>query len=269
MNCTQCHGSGRRTRGTGYSRLRVTESTRIDGYPLAPCPSLDAQFSIRFLKPRYRVAMTLRTTLIAFLGILSVTAPVAIVAMPPASSWEIGPNIRGKNYSVGMPSQPEVLRGGGVSFEFPRANGEVDALTAAVGSLSGVTEITLRYRIDAARGTRFVSAETPDQTATVSFYFQRSGDNWSARGRYASYRWYVPVHAVVPLAPGERTVTVRLDEPWTNVNGVANSQDRRGFENALESAARLGISFGTASARSHGVYATGPARFTVLSVEMR
>lgn len=213
--------------------------------------------------------MNLRTTLFACLAAVSATPPVAIAAMPSASSWEIGPNIRGKNYSVGMPGQPDAVRGGGVSFEFPRTNGEVDALTTGTGSLSGVREITVRYRIDAARGTRFVSAETPDQTATVSLYFQRRGDNWSGGGRYASYRWYVPAHAVIPLVPGERTVTVRLDETWTNVFGIPNTQDPRGFEGARENAGRLGISFGTASARSHGVYATGPARFTVLSVEMR
>jgi hypothetical protein len=213
--------------------------------------------------------MNLRTPLFASLGILAVTASVAMAATPPASSWEIGPNIRGKNYSVGMPRQPDAVRDGGVSFEFPGPDGEVDALTTSVGSLWGVSEITVRYRIDAARGTRFVSAETPDQAAAVSFYFQRGGDTWSARGRYASYRWYVPGHAVIPLTPGERTVTVRLDEPWTNVNGIPNTQDPRGFQSALENSAQLGIAFGTASARSHGVYATGPARFTLLSLEMR
>jgi len=212
--------------------------------------------------------MSLKSVL-ACLAAISVTVPIAAAAMPPADSWEIGPNIRGRNYSVGMPSQPTQLPGGGLSFEFPRANGEVDALTTGIRPLSQVREITIRYRIDATRGTRFISAETPEQTATISFYLQRSGDNWSARGRYASYRWYVPQHAVIPLAPGERSITVRLDETWTNVNGVPNTRDPQGFVTALANTARFGIAFGTAGARSHGVYATGPARFTLLSVGMR
>lgn len=194
---------------------------------------------------------------------------MGIEAMPPAQAWEIGPNIRGRNYSVGMPSQPNPASNGSVSFEFPRNGGEVDAMTTAVRPLAGAREVTMRYRVDAPRTTRFVSAETPDQTATVSLYLQQAGDNWTARGRYASYRWYVPTSAVVPLSPGEHTVTVRFDEVWTNVNGVPNTQDPEGFASALDRTGRLGVAFGTSSARSHGVYATGPARFTLLALDIR
>jgi hypothetical protein len=200
---------------------------------------------------------------------LAVTlAPVALAAMPPASAWEIGPQIRGRNYSVGMPATPEPGREGGLSFEFPQ-RGEVDALTASVGPLTGAREVTLRYRIEAARGARFVSTETPDQTATISLYFQRQGDNWTARGRYASYRWYVPARAVIPLTPGTHDIRVRFDETWTNVNGLPNSQDPEGFISALRETGKIGIAFGTSSARSHGVHATGPARFTLLALDFR
>jgi len=195
--------------------------------------------------------------------------PVAVAAMPPAQAWEIGPSIRGHNYSVGMPAQPIAARGGGVAFDFPVAGrGQIDAMITNVGPLAGARQITMRYRIDAARGTRFVADETPDQPATVSLYFQRRGDNWTARGRYGSYRWYVPGRAVIPLEPGVHTVTVRFDEPWGNVNGVVNSQDPAGYRAALEDTARLGIAFGSSGLRSHGVYATGPARFTLLALDI-
>ena len=111
--------------------------------------------------------------------------------------------------------------------------------------------------------------ETPDQPATVSLYFQRGGDDWSARGRMASYRWYAPPAAVIPLTPGERTVTVRLDAGWTNVNGKPVSDDPQGFAAARAETAMLGVAFGSASRRSHGVYVTGRATFTLLAVEVR
>ena len=207
--------------------------------------------------------------LAALIAAFSSAIPVSAIAMPPAQAWEIGPTIRGRNYSEGMPRLPDAARDGGVEFEFPRNGGEVDALVTAIRPLSGAREVSLRFRIDAAPNTRFIAAETPEQTATVSVYFQQAGDNWSGRGRYGSYRWYAPTQAVVPLTPGVHTINVRLDEPWTNVNGVANSRDPEGFAAALANSARFGVAFGTSGRRSHGVYATGPARFTLLSFDIR
>lgn len=201
----------------------------------------------------------------AALGGLAVST--CLYAMPSAEAWEIGPQIRGRNYSIGMPAKPSFTRNGEPTFEFPQ-RGEVDALTTAVGPLAGARQITFRYRVEAARGAQLVSSETLGQTPTVSLYFQQEGDNWSARGRYASYRWYVPGRAVIPLTPGEHSVTVRFADTWTNVNGVPNTQDPQGFAAALENTGRIGIAFGTSSARSHGVYATGAARFTLLGLDI-
>lgn len=197
--------------------------------------------------------------------------PLAVeAAVPPADQWDIGPLVWGRNYSVGMPAHPQAAPGGAVRFAFPRAgSGQVDAMTTAIGPLDQARSVTIRYRVDAAPGTRFVADETPDVPATVSLYFQRAGDTWTARGRYASYRWYAPGEAVIPLVPGERTVTVRLDAPWTNVNGKPVSEDPRGFAAARAGAATLGLAFGSLTRRSHGVYATGRASFTLLGLEVR
>ena len=47
------------------------------------------------------------------------TASVPVLAeVPPARAWEIGPIIKGRNYSVGMPLQPEDTRDG-ISFDIP------------------------------------------------------------------------------------------------------------------------------------------------------
>lgn len=154
-------------------------------------------------------------------------------------------------------------------MDFPVAGrGQVDALTTAVGPLAAARQITMRYRIDAAPGTRFIADESPNEPATVSLYFQRRGDNWSARGRYASYRWYVPGRAVIPLTPGVHTIRVGFDEVWTNVYGQPNTQAPGDYAAALTDAARLGVAFGSAGLRSHGVYATGPARFTLISLDV-
>jgi hypothetical protein len=213
--------------------------------------------------------MTPKSAFLAAAVAAALAAPIALAAMPPAAAWEIGPQVRGRNYSVGMPARPSPGPGGSLVMDFPVAGrGQDDALTTAVGALAGARKITLRYRIDAARGTRFVADETPDQPATVSLYFQQAGDTWTARGRYASYRWYVPDRAVIPLTPGEHTVTVAFDEVWTNVMGQPNSADPRGYAAALEDTTRIAIAFGSPSRRSHGVYATGPARFTLLALDI-
>ena len=205
----------------------------------------------------------------AAVALLATALPVPLIAMPAAAAWEIGPWVRGRNYSVGMPARPDPAPGGGLTMTFPIAGrGQVDALTTAVGPLAGARRITIRYRIDAARGTRFVADETPGDAATVSLYFQRAGDTWSSKGRYGSYRWYSPWNAVVPLRPGTHTITVGLGETWTNVNGQTNSNDPRGYAAALEDTARIGLAFGSLARRSHGVYATGPARFTLLAFDI-
>lgn len=189
--------------------------------------------------------------------------------MPPADAWEIGPWVRGRNYSVGMPARPSPGPGGSLHMNFPIAGaGQVDALTTDTPPLAGARRITFRYRVAAARGTRFVADEMPHEPATVSLYFQQAGDRWSGRGRFASYRWYSPARAVMPITPGEHRVTVALDEVWTNVQGQPNGQAPEGYADALRNTARIGLAFGSPSRRSHGVYATGPARFTLLSFDV-
>jgi hypothetical protein len=199
---------------------------------------------------------------------LAALGSAALAAVPPASAWEIGPIIRGKNYSVGMPLQPAPTRTGWF-FDFPypsRDAGHVHYVTFDPGSLAGKSRLVVRYRIDAARGTRFVSQETPDQTATVSLFFQRRGDNWSAKGRYADYRWYAPPNTVRPLAPGVHEIAISLDDPqWGSVWSQTAAGDPHAFQASLANASRLGLVFGTRSARGHGVFATGPARFELLS----
>lgn len=206
------------------------------------------------------------------IGTLATIGSVAVAATPPASEWDIGPVIRGTNYSQGMPRQPRPLRSGW-SFDFPYADaraGHVHYVTFDPGSLEGASRIVVRYRVDAARNVRFVPQENPAETATVSLVFQRGGDNWSARGRYEFYRWYSPYATVQPIGPGEYEMSVSLSDPgWISVLGRSPATNPRAFAAALENAERVGLVFGWGGGRGHGVYATGPARFTLLSFDIR
>ena len=184
----------------------------------------------------------------------------------PARDWDIGPFIRGRNYSVGMPAHP-TASGRGWFFDFPgprRRDGHVHYVTRQTGPLDMARGIRMRYRIDARRGARFVPQEHPDQPATLSLYFQQAGDDWSGRGDGRFARWYSPRRRQFPLTPGEHEITVMFDENWLSVMGSDRASLPREFARALANAGRVGITFGSRRARGHGVFATAPARFTLL-----
>ena len=190
--------------------------------------------------------------------------------MPPADAWEIGPVIRGKNYSVNMPATLRPTRDG-ASFEFPgptAREGHVHYVTLPVRSLDGARSVTIRYRIDAPHGPRSIPQEQPEENATLSMYFQRHGDSWNGKGRYQHYRWFAPAGTLHRLRPGTHEKTIPLDGRWTNVQGQTAAANREMFADALREAGRIGFTFGSSSRRGHGVYATQPARFTLLDFEI-
>ena len=198
----------------------------------------------------------------------AVTGAAAVMAQP-ASGWEIGPDIRGKNYSVNMPATLRESREG-AQFDFPypdRRAGHVHYVTRRTGSLEGARSMTIRYRIDAAPGTRIVPQQHPDRAATLSMFLQQRGDNWTARGPYESYRWYSK--ALFPVSPGTHEVTVDLKDDWKAVGSTTSDGNPAAFRRSLADADRVGFTFGSAGGRGHGVYATAPARFTLLDFEIR
>ena len=193
------------------------------------------------------------------------TAPAEAREPAAASEWIIGPVIKGRNYSKNMPLHPTRTRQGwSVAFPDPRQPGEIHYVTRRVGSLADARRIVARYRIDAAPGTRFVPQEYPDKTATVGLYFQRRGDNWQAKGPFDFFRWYAPASTVKALKPGVYEMSVDLDGDWGSVYGKKAAQYPAMFERALADVDNVGLTFGSDGGRGHGVYATGPARFTLL-----
>ena len=204
-----------------------------------------------------------------FLATVAAVGAASITALEDAANWEIGPDVRGVNYSVGMPLKPTRERKQGWSFAFPfpsREAGHVHAVTYNSGPLINASKLMMRYRIDAARGVRFAPQESPSEPATISLYFQRRGDNWSAKRKYEFYRWYIPEYAVRKISPGEHEMVVDLSDPnWISVLGKPAGTNLTYFREALAETSQIGIAFGGPSGRAHGVYSTGQARFTLLA----
>src|SRR5687768_11245593 len=102
-----------------------------------------------------------------------------------ARSWQIGPIIGNKNYSVNMPLNPLPHPNGGWYFDIPHSNaeaGHVHYVTFKHGSLSTKTRIVMRYRVEMAEGVRLVPTKEPATTglqSMLTLYFQRRDDDWS------------------------------------------------------------------------------------------
>lgn len=205
-----------------------------------------------------------------FPAILMAVAPASVPAMAQyaanpadASAWAI-------EYSPGMPPAPTQGRRGWF-FEFPYPSvgaGHAHYVTFNHGPLTGKSRIVMRYRVDAGRGVRFVPRENPAIPATISLYFQRRGDRWTGRGKYDAYRWFAPNPTVMNLTPGEHVMTVSLRDNWGSVSGVSAAANPFGFQGAIADADRVGFLLGSHAGRGHGVYATGPARLTVISFQV-
>ena len=212
-----------------------------------------------------KILLALAVGATSFTGTAIMPTAVATAADPSAQDWSVGPVIRGRNYSVGM--APDLRPGrNGPSFDFPypsRAAGHVHAVTMPVGSLAGAKRITLTYRIDAAPGVRFYGQENGGP-GWLSLFIQQRGDNWTAKGRYQTYRWYSPDERIETLRPGLHTVSIALDEEWNAVVAWKRSANPAAFEAALANAGSVGFVFGSTSGLGHGVYATGPAKFTIV-----
>lgn len=214
----------------------------------------------------------MRNYLLSGLIVTLIGSAAAMAAVQSSGDWQIGPWIRAKNYSQGMPLTPEPTDSGwSFNFPYPDARaGHVHYVTFDHGSLAGKSKIVVRYRVEGARGVRFFPQEHPQLPATFSAYFQRRGDNWSAKRGYEFYRWYAPVQSMREIKPGEYEYSVSLNDPnWMSVLGKMAEVNPAEFRYAKADAGRVGLVFGSTYARGHGVFATAPAKFTLLKFEIQ
>lgn len=178
-------------------------------------------------------------------------------------AWVIGPIVRGRNYSRGVPLHPAPRRGGGFQIDLPQAPGSVHAVTFRHGSLAGKRRIVMRYRVEAARGASLLAASDGRSPSMITLYFQRSGDNWSGRGRFEAYRWYATFATQTPLTPGDHVMVAPLDGAWTAVETSRAGTNPVAFRQALAAADQVGFVLGGGDGFGHGIFATGPARLIV------
>ncbi|HEY0326815.1 MAG TPA: hypothetical protein VGC46_12680 [Allosphingosinicella sp.] len=212
--------------------------------------------------------MLFRAAALSALALLAIPAgsagaSAASAFTQDAGAWTIGPIIRGRNYSQGMPLHPTPRRGGGFVIDLPQAPGSVHYVTFRHGSLAGKRRIVMRYRIEAAPGVRIVPRTNPAQASMITPFFQRAGDTWTARGAYETYRWYGTFATQSPLRPGTFELVAPLDGNWTSIQTSSAQGNPEAYRAALANADQVGFVLGGGDGYGHGVYATGPARLIV------
>lgn len=200
--------------------------------------------------------------LVAYGERLDASGAAAASGLNPRT-WVIGPIIRGRNYSEGMPLHPAPRRNGGFQIDLPRAPGSIHYVTFRHGSLAGKSRIVMRYRVEADPGVRILAASDRRSPSIITLYFQRGGDNWSGRGRFEAYRWYATFASQSPIAPGRHEIVAPLDGNWTAVETSSARDDPAAFRSAAANADQVGFVLGGGDGYGHGVYATGRARLIV------
>jgi hypothetical protein len=207
--------------------------------------------------------MLLRAVTATFVLLAACSEASAASSHSDPGAWTIGPIIKGRNYSQGMPLHPSPTRRGGWQIDIPRAPGSVHYVTFRHGSLAGKRRIVMRYRIEADPGVRIVPSTVPSSPSMITLYFQRGGDNWSARGRFETYRWYASFATQSPITPGEHVLVAPLNGNWTAVQNSTARTSPAAFRDALAGADQVGFVLGGGDGLGHGVSATGRARLIV------
>ena len=167
--------------------------------------------------------------------------------------WLIGPFVNGKNHSTNMPLRPKMTpTGWSIAIT---SDSKVDAVLTDCNGISGT--IRAKYRIIGSA----VPFEAPDSPPLISLYFQRKGDDWTAKGDKQYYRWYSGQIAAFTEGDGELVIPLTPDL-WGSVFGGNGAANQERFAEAMKEAHRVGIVFGWSAGRSHGV--TGNAVFELL-----
>lgn len=188
--------------------------------------------------------------------------PAPATAMMTATDWEIGPIIKGQNYSSKMPLHPtQTAEGFEINFPYPTADaGHVHYVTRPTGSLANKTRVVIKYRIDGPADLDVSPTKSPEFVSLLTLYFQRKNDDWNTDG----YRWWASFATVMDLKPGEHTITADLNANWTSVMTYTATNQPSLFAQAKAEASRIGFTFGGGDGLGHGVFASAESKFVVL-----
>jgi hypothetical protein len=176
--------------------------------------------------------------------------PVPPVGGLDPKAWIIGPIIKGRSYSPGMPLHP-TQESDGWSFVF----GEPHYVTTRRGG--PLTGQALRMRFTLSGGS--LRATEGYVSARVRLYLERRGNDW----RSEFYRWWsVPF---VELVEGTHELVVPLTpDQWLSVYGKRGDDPAAAgqFAATLSDVAAYGMTFGGMFA-GHGVLGDGTVRFVL------
>ncbi len=214
---------------------------------------------------KFYIALLLAFALHSSLAGQAPARPLAAPNKATASAWTIGPIIRGRNYSRGMPLRPSPRAAGGWHVDFPPPPRSIHYVTFRHGSLAGKRRIVMRYRVEADPGVRIVPRTAPGAPSMITLYIQRRGDDWSGLGPYEAYRWFASFATHSPVTAGDHLLVARLDGNWSAVQSSTARTNPAAFRAALADADQIGFVLGGGDGLGHGVHATGPARLIVTS----
>jgi hypothetical protein len=176
--------------------------------------------------------------------------------------WNMGPQIGGVQYSIGMPTTV------GDRWEFPvkapptpenpnPVEPHAGYVTRPI-PLAGKSRIRITWEIEG--DGPFIAARNQQIPPYLCLHFQRNGDDWSGVNQFDGYRWYSKNQ--VNLAPGPASLEVALvRSEWVSVLNNATDAD---FSAALADVCCTGFAFGGADGKGHGALATKPGSFFVL-----
>ena len=195
---------------------------------------------------------------LAFGLLLTGSADAKTAARMPVRSWEIGPIINGRNYSLGLRGPSRT--GGGIALTIS-PNAEPHYVTFRNGSLRGKTRIRMRYRVEGPRGAVIYGANcSTGSSSAVTLYFQREDDDWTSDGG----RWWATFASVKLNGPmAEREIVAPLNANWTSVLTMTAGTNPNEFAAAKTNAGRVGFTFANCEGFGHGARATVPVRFIV------
>lgn len=186
-------------------------------------------------------------------------------------AWTIGPVINGKNYSGGMPPRPASCAPAVLCVDLPGGSqSHAHYVTRASGPLAGKTRIRMRYRVEMADNVQIVPKADPRFPSMITLYFQRRGDDFSAKGKYEAYRWYASFATQTPITTGEHEIIAPFLDVWTAVLTSTSETAPDAFRVAMAEAESIGFVLGGANGLGHGVYSVGgPARIIVDEFDVR
>jgi hypothetical protein len=218
--------------------------------------------------------MPLRAALILAIAPIAACGETEEVSAPRGphhlqpEKWTIGPIIRGRNYSPGMPLHPS-SGPDGFRIELPHAPASVHYVTFKHGPLTGKSRIAMRYRLEVDPGVRIVPTTDPKLPSAITLYFQRSGDKWSGRGKYETYRWFATFATHWDLRAGEHVMVAPLDAAWSAIQTSTAASAPEALREAIANADQVGFVMGGGDGYGHGVHLEGAGRARLIVTDFR